>query len=195
VECTATTPPYALHIDTLNLLIFDGADADDNKADPEKVALYREQMQSLLTNAPPHSWLLTHHPVWALVEGEGAKQGDMLNATQQAAIRGLIPAGLDMVLSGHVHDFTSYDFGPQRPSQLIIGEGGDVNDAIVQPVIGGIMLDGMKVRRAFAMPDWGYVVLRRVSEGWAAAVYATNDRVLARCSLRGRNLTCRSVPH
>ena len=195
VECTATTPPYALHIDALNLLIFDGADADDNKAEPEKVAVYREQLQALLTNAPPHSWLLTHHPVWALVEGEGTKQGDTLNATQQAAIRGLIPAGLDMVLSGHVHDFTSYDFGPQRPSQLIIGEGGDVNDAIVQPVTADTTLDGMKVRRAFATPDWGYVVLRRVSVGWAAAVYAIDDRVLARCSLRGRNLICHSVPH
>ena len=31
VECTATTLPYALHLDPLNLLMFDGADADDAK--------------------------------------------------------------------------------------------------------------------------------------------------------------------
>jgi hypothetical protein len=195
IECTETTLPYSLRIDTLNLLVFDGADADDNTADPAKVAVYRAQLQSLLANAPPHSWLLTHHPVWALEQGVGAGQGDALNATQQAAIRDLIPAGLDMVLSGHVHDFTSYDFGPLRPSQLIIGEGGDANDAIVQPITAGITLDGMKVRRAFAMPDWGYVVLRRVTDGWAAAVYAIDDRVLARCSLHGRSLACRAVPH
>lgn len=195
VECTGTTTPYSLHIDTLNLLIFDGADADDNRADPPKVATYREQLQSLLANASPHAWLLTHHPVWALAEGPGAGQGDTLNATQQAAIRDLIPAGLDMVLSGHVHDFISYDFGPLRPSQLIIGEGGDANDAIVQPIIAGITLDGMKIRRAFAMPDWGYVVLHRVTDGWTAAVYAVDDRVLARCSLHGRKLGCHAVPH
>ncbi len=87
VECTATTSPYALHIDTLSLLMFDGADADDNKAEPAKVSVYREQIQSLLTNAPAHSWLLTHHPVWALVEGQGTPQGATMNATQQAAIR------------------------------------------------------------------------------------------------------------
>jgi calcineurin-like phosphoesterase family protein len=193
VECTATTAPYALHIDTLNLLIFDGADADDRNVEPGKVAVYREQLQTLLANAPAHSWLLTHYPVWALVEGEGTRQGDTLNATQQAAIRGLIPVGLDMILSGHAHDFTSYDFGAERPSQLIIGESGDAGSAIVQPVTAGITLDGMRVRRAFAMSDWGYVVLHRVSAGWAAAVYAIDDRVLARCSLRGRNLTCHSV--
>jgi hypothetical protein len=195
VECTATTPPFALHIDTLNLLMFDGADADDDKADPMKVGVYREQMQSLLANAPAHSWLLTHHPVWALVEGQGTPQGATLNATLQAAMHGLIPAGLDMVLSGHVHDFTSYDFGPGRPAQLIIGEGGDANDAIVQPVVAGITIDGMNVRRALAMSDWGYVVLHRAGQGWSAAVYSISDRLLARCGLHERSLTCHSVPH
>jgi hypothetical protein len=195
VDCTTTTPPYALHIDTLNLLMFDGAAADDEKADPAAVAIYRGQMQSLLANAPAHSWLVTHHPVWALAEGDGVPQGATLNATQQAAIRDLIPAALDMVLSGHVHDFTSYDFGPSRPAQLIIGEGGDANDAIVQPVTAGITIDGMKVRRAFAMSDWGYVMLHRVAQGWTAAVYSISDRLLARCGLHGRNLTCHSVAH
>lgn len=194
-ECTETTLPYSLRIDTLNLLMFDGAGADGNRADPAKVAAYRGQLQSLLADAPPHSWLLAHHPVWALMEGEGAGPGNTLNATQQAAIHDLIPAGLDMVLSGRVHGFTSYDFGPSRPSQLSIGEGGDGNDAIVQPVTAGITLDGMKVRRAFAMRDWGYAVLHRVTEGWALALYAIDDRVLARCSLHGRNLTCHAVPH
>jgi hypothetical protein len=52
------------------------------------------------------------------------------DCNEQVAIRDLVPAGLDMVLSGHVHDFTSYDFGPSRPAQLIVAEGCDVNDAI-----------------------------------------------------------------
>jgi hypothetical protein len=190
VECTATTPPYALALYQLNLLVFDGADADDGNADPAKVALYRGQLQSLLADAPAHAWLLTHRPVWALAEGEGAPQGAMLNATEQAAIRDLVPSGLDMVLSGHVHDFTSYEFGPGRPAQLVVGEGGDANDAIVQPVSPGITIDGMKLRRAFATPDYGYVVLHRVSQGWAGIVYSVADQVLARCRLHGREVAC-----
>ena len=95
------------------------------------------QLQTLLADAAAHSWLLTHRPVWALAQGTGAKPGDTLNATEQAAIRDLVPAGLDMVLSGHVHDFTSYDFGPSRPAQLVVGEGGEANDAISQPVTSG----------------------------------------------------------
>jgi hypothetical protein len=190
VECAATTPPYALHLDLLNLLVLDGADADDSTADPAKVALYRGQLQSLLADAPAHAWLLTHRPVWALAEGQGVPQGAMLNATEQAAIRDSVPPALDMVLSGHVHDFTSYEFGPARPAQLVVGEGGDANDAIVQPITPGIVIDGMKLRRTFAIPDYGYVVLHRVSQGWTGTVYAVTDQVLARCRLHGREVTC-----
>ena len=75
VECTATTPPYALHLYPLNLLVFDGADADDDTADPDKVALYRGQLQSLLAEAPAHAWLLTHRPVWAAGGRRGRAAG------------------------------------------------------------------------------------------------------------------------
>jgi hypothetical protein len=100
-----------------------------------------------------------------------------------------------MVLSGHVHDFTSYDFGPSRPAQLVVGEGGDANDAITQPVYPGIAIDGMKIRRVLAIPDYGYVVLRRVSQGWTGTVYATTDQVLAHCRLRVRDVACRATAH
>jgi hypothetical protein len=190
VECTATTSPYALHLDPLNLLVFDGADADDAAADPAKVAQYRGQLQTLLADAPAHAWLMTHRPVWAVAEGEGTPQGATLNATEQAAIRELVPAGLDMVLSGHVHDFTSYEFGPARPAQLVVGEGGDTHAAIVQPITPGMAIDGMKLRRSFAIPDYGYVVLHRVSQGWTGTVYSVSDQVLARCRLHGREVTC-----
>jgi hypothetical protein len=191
--CTDTTAPYALRIGGLNLLLFDGADADDDKADPAKVSAYHDQLRGLLADAPPHSWLLMHRPVWALAQGPGAKPGDSLNATEQAAIRDLVPAGLDMVLSGHVHDFTSYAFGPTRPAQLVVGEGGDANDAITQPAGPGIAIDGMKLRQALAISDYGYLVLHRTAQGWTGTVHALTDQVLARCRLHGREVACRRV--
>jgi len=87
-------------------------------------------MQSLLANVPPHAWLLTHRPLWALAEGDGVPKGATSNATEEAAMRGLVPPTLDMVLSGHIHDFTAYEFGPDRPAQLLAGQGGLANDAI-----------------------------------------------------------------
>jgi hypothetical protein len=192
-ECTAMTAPYALHVDALNLLMFDSADADDDKADPVKVAQYRTQLQTLLANAPEHSWLLSHRPVWALAQGRDVPQGAVSNITNQAAIRDLVPPGLDMVLSGHIHSFMSYEFGPTRPSQLVVGEGGDSNDAITQPVDTGVVLDGMKVHRGYALAGYGYVVLHRVKKGWTGIVYSVTDEALARCLLAGRMLACHPV--
>ena len=189
-DCVATTEPYALHLPPLELLVFDGADADDDKADAGKVAVYREQLQSLLANARPHAWLLTHRPVWALAQGRAIPPGATLNVTEQAAIRGLVPPTLDLVLSGHIHDFTSYDFGPAHPAQLVVGEGGDVRDEIVQPLNAGVMVDDAKIRRAFGLSDYGYVLLHRVKDGWTATVYAVTDAVLARCRLYGRAIAC-----
>ncbi len=190
VECTATTAPYALNLEPLHLLVFDSADADDAKPDAAKVALYRNQLRSLLADAPAHSWLLTHRPVWALAQGTDAKPGATLNATEQAAIRDLVPPGLDMVLSGHMHDFTSYDFGSGHPAQLVTGEGGDSNDAITQPLKSGTVIDGATLRRGFGIADYGYVLLHRTGAGWSGTVYSVTDEVLARCRLHGRALTC-----
>jgi hypothetical protein len=191
--CTDTSAPYALRLGGLNLLLFDGAHADDAKAEPDRVASYREQLQTLLGDAAPHAWLLTHRPVWALAQSPNVKPGTTLNATEQAAIRDLVPAGLDMVLSGHVHDFTNYDFGASRPAQLVVGEGGDAKDTISQSVTQGIDLDGVRIRQALAIAEYGYVVLHRVSQGWTGTVYSTADQVLARCRLHGRDVTCRST--
>jgi hypothetical protein len=192
-QCVDTTPPYALNLPPLHLLIFDSSDAHDTSVDAAKVAVYRGQFQALLANVPRHAWLLTHRPVWALAQGPGVKPGDTLNATEQAAIRGLVPANLDMVMSGHVHDFTSYDFGPGRPAQLVVGEGGDANDAISQLARPGVPIDGLKIRRVLALPDYGYFVLQRANQGWTGTVYGITDQALARCWLYGRGVNCRSA--
>ena len=36
----------------------------------------------------------------------------------------------------------------------------------------GIDIDGLKIRHALAIPDYGYVVLHRVGQGWTGTVYA-----------------------
>ena len=98
-----------------------------------------------------------------------------------------------MVLSGHVHAFSSYEFGPSRPAQLVVGESGDAKDAITQPPVPGISIDGKNLRRGFAVSTYGYVVLNRTGQGWEGAVYSIADQVLARCTLNGRNVACRSA--
>src|SRR6202041_606557 len=191
-DCIDQSPPYALDIGGLHLRVFDGADADDFKTDPGKVTAYGAQLAQLLKNAPPHSWLLTHRPVWALAQGN--MPGVPMNLTEQAAIRGHVPPGLDMVVSGHLHDFTSYEFGPARPSQLIVGVGGDMMLDLANYPLVGADIDGMKTAKGFALERFGFFVMERKPDGWDGTLYADDDSVLAHCRIKGRGLDCKSPP-
>ena len=193
-DCVDSTLPYRLSVAGLDLLVFDNANADDILAPPAKVALYAGQFAPLLAQAPNGSWLLLHHPVWALAP-PGLLSGLSTNQTMQAAIRGLVPPSLDLVLSGHVHDFISYDFGAERPAQLIVGTGGDRLENRVQTEIAGAELDGMTVRDGIALQRFGYLVLdRSPAGGWDGVLYAPDDTMLARCKIAGRGLDCRQPP-
>jgi len=186
--CADRSEPYRLSLGGLDLLLFDSAAADDFRAPPDQVAAYAAQLAPLLAGAPPHSWLLTHRPVWALTSGPFA--GLSLNLTEQSALRGHIPAALDLVLSGHVHDFIAYDFGPERPAQLVVGTGGDSLYEVADVPLAGAELDGLKVRRGFAAERFGYLILERTDAGWNGTLYAPDDGVIARCTLAGRALDC-----
>jgi hypothetical protein len=188
--CADRSVPYRLSVGGLDLLLFDSADADDLLAPPDKVAFYAGQLAPLLANAPARSWLLLHHPVWAMWQGEPT--GLTTNLTLQGAIRGLIPPALDLVMSGHVHDFISYDFGPQRPAQLIVGTGGDNLQKLGNEPIVGAAIDGMTVRKGFALEHFSYFIMERdPTGGWDGTLYTPDDNVLARCRLAGRELDCR----
>jgi hypothetical protein len=113
----------------------------------------------------------------------------MVNATEQAALRGHIPANLDLVLSGHLHDFLAYEFGPERPAQLIVGDGGANLYEVVNPA--GAEIDGMPVQRGFALESFGYFVMARSEGGWDGTLYGVDDAILARCHIAGRSLDCR----
>lgn len=190
--CGTVTEPYALNLDRLNLLVFDGADADDDKIDPAKLPGYRAQLQTLLGQARPGAWLLTHRPVWAVVQGS-VPAGTVTNITEQAAIRGLNVDRLDMVVAGHIHDFGAYEYGPARPVQLVVGGGGDTNDATTHPPRPGMEVDGMKLRRGYALQYYGFLVLDRAGDGWTGQVIGADDRLLARCRFHRRSAVCKPV--
>ena len=174
-DCPALTEPYLVHMPGLDLLMLDSADADDAAAPPDKVVALRGQAEQLFGQTGPHAWLLTHRPVWALAQGEHIPPGAETNATLRAALRGLLPAGLDMVVSGHVHMFAAYDFGADRPAQLVVGNGGTAADAVEQPAEPGLSIDGLALQDALQDARNGYLVLDRMPTGWHGTVHGADD--------------------
>ena len=93
------------------------------------------------------------------------------------------------MLSGHLHDFLAYEFGPERPAQLIVGNGGASLYEVESP--SGAAIDGMPIHRGLALERFGYFVMERSDSGWDGTLYAPDDAVLVRCRLAGRALDCR----
>jgi hypothetical protein len=189
-DCVDYTPPYRVAAGELELLPFDDAEADDFLAPPDKVTAYAAQLTPLLAKAAPHSWLVMHRPVWAM--GPDKLGALRLNQTMQQAIRDRVPANLDMVLSGHIHDFISYAFGPERPAQLIVGTGGDNLDKLPGDKPADFEIDGMPVRATFATRHFGYFIMDRAGDGgWNGVLYAPDDTVLGHCRINDRDIACK----
>jgi predicted phosphodiesterase len=191
--CADSSAPYRIAPGGLSLAVFDGGNADDFKTDPAKVSVYAPQMAELLAGAPPHTWLVTHRPVWALAQGN--LPGVPLNLTEQAAIKDHVPDTLDLVVSGHLHDFTTYDYGGGHPAQLIAGTGGDTLLPLADHPLAGSEVDGVKVDKGMMLAQFGYFVMDRAgdraADGWTGIFYGSDDKVLATCHFAGRSLDCR----
>jgi hypothetical protein len=70
-ECQEFTPPYAVDIGFVQLLMLDSTSALDNDAPQNLVEVYSEQIDALSEVAGNNAWLVTHHPVWGIGEFKG----------------------------------------------------------------------------------------------------------------------------
>ena len=153
--CPAEATAWIAPVGGLNLYVLDSADTVDEHAEPSRVAQFGAALQALgpeLAHQP--GWIVVHRPVWGLAPvvrlGPIGPLNVALNATEQSAARGRDLDAVRMVLSGHVHHFSSFDFFGRRPSQLVVGTGGDVGLDADSPRItrDEVELDGLPAAHA-----------------------------------------------
>jgi len=165
-----------------------------------------------------HGWILTHRPIWGLdpkVISSTKKSGapaDPLpanlhaplpgfkavdfpsNRTEQVASDPHRLAGTDMILSGRVHLFTTLSFGPQRPVQLVVGNGGDSpNVAVAGPGIRTETIDEIPAS-IFQLQRYGYFMMDRTKHGWVGTAFSVDDEILGSCNFVGRHASCLLSP-
>jgi Calcineurin-like phosphoesterase len=189
-----TSAPYTVRLDGLNLHVVDSADTDDLNPMPGLVAMFSDQLQGLgsAVNDGP-GWILTHRPIWGIDPTTDGVDNPS-DRTEQVAADALKLPGVDMIVSGHVHMFTALSYGPARPVQLIVGDGGtDPNVAWSGDRIRQEPVDGMTAH-IYEVQRYGYTVMDRVKGGWRAKVYAVDDSVMAQCRFHGREATCKLAP-
>ena len=177
--------------------MLDSADTDDSSAPSGLVEAFARQLDAFGPELDHgEGWIVTHRPIWGLTPV--ARVGPLgplqveLNKTEQAAVHGRRLSGVQMIVSGHVHHFAAYDFGPLRPSQLVAGTGGDIGEPADIPRIqaGPVSMDGMD-GQGFGFERYGYLLLERHGADWIGDFRDLDDKIIAVCRLHLRDLTCR----
>jgi hypothetical protein len=192
--CEDYTEPYAVPIGDVRLLMLDSSLADDYMVIPEQVAEYRRQLTLLRDLAGDAAWLLTHDPLRVFGhagEQNGVEQLFRDNENLQEAARGVLPPGLSLVLSGHIHLFQALDFVGDEPAQLVVGNSGTTLDPQVTSLLAGLEIGGATVRAGTSLSQFGYVTIERDGARWTATLRTLDGPPLVICELRGRQLACR----
>jgi hypothetical protein len=191
--CAAPADSFAVDIGGTRLFVVDSSDTEDATAPPALVATFAGRLAGL-GGSGETTWIVTHRPFWyAARHGKRLADGTT-NATERAAAHSADLTGVGLVLSGHVHDFTSMSFGHARPPQLIVGTGGDVLEAgdLPPPVTGAPVVDGMTAK-VFSMGRFGYFLFDRHGREWIGGFHDLSDNLIARCRLSERSLRCVAV--
>jgi hypothetical protein len=159
---------------------------------------FRAQYETGLKLASGPVWVVTHRPVWAVAPA--AKLGPLgqvevgLNRSEQVALHGEDLGRVELMLSGHIHEFEALDFGVGRPPQLVVGTGGDIAEDGATPAIErkDVDLDGLDAK-LLQFARFGYLVLDRKGADWTGGFYDADDRLTAICTIAGRKLACAPV--
>jgi hypothetical protein len=192
-SCSDYTAPYAIPLAGPQLFMLDTAAADDRTARPEQVATYASQFAALREQATTPTWLVQHKPQWAIGQSwddptpRGLFRG---NPTLQAASDNALPAAVEMVLSGHIHNWTAFSFADRRAPQFVVGNSGTGLDTALSVSLDGQPLAGTTVANGAAWHDFGYMTLERTDAGWLAALRAADGAAVLTCPVRDHQAVC-----
>jgi hypothetical protein len=188
--CPSFTDPVSISAGAVQLIVMDDSAANDIAADVAQVEdHYMPQFGMVRQAAGPNTWLLMHRPLWVI----GAVQGQPLtfvsNLTMQAASQNNLPSGVNLVLSGHGHFFEALNFTPERPPQMVVGNGG----ALLYPVpavVPGARVGGAMVSSGTAFSTFGYTTFEPAATGWTATPRDVNGLPQMVCSVANRSISC-----
>ena len=189
--CQRFTEPYVTALHGVSLAIIDSAEAADESDTPEETAEYARQFALLGELAPPGSWLVTHRPVWGILEGKH-REFDVENATYAASTGASLNADYSLVLSGHIHiaESIAFDENSGRPPQLVSGNAGTALDDIpsASPTAGE--LGDPTVTEAETLSAFGYMTVEPNGGAWIATQRSKNGNPLFECVLGVNQMSC-----
>ncbi len=144
---------------------------------------------------------VNHHPILGLAavrEDGGAtlKPGNRAIQSVFGAISPRqAPAGVDVLLAGHVHLWQQVSFAGAFPSQFITGFSGTQEDVVPIPAMLPPDTEAAPGARIAAFSSWvdgfGYMTMERTGgRSWRVLAHDKEGRVVNRCRIKGSKSVC-----
>ena len=190
--CPFVSELYRIDVSGLVLFVLDSGEAADITAPPSLVARYRREF-ARIEAPPPGSWLLTHRPLWASARISNAMGLSLVvndNETLQTASGNALPAGIALVLSGHIHLFEALSFMDHRPPQLVLGTAGSSLSTGIDANLVGWRIGGTTIAYARTAHVFGVTTMERKDAGWTATLRDEAGKPLITCMIAGPDLSC-----
>ncbi|HEY1836190.1 MAG TPA: metallophosphoesterase [Rhizomicrobium sp.] len=179
---------YSIALGPMTLAIMDDASAPDIDVDTATLPAYQKDFAALQSVAPKPVWLVTHRPIWGAVKIFGIGVGG--NRTLIAALDDSHPlAGVDFMLSGHIHAFEALNYFDNAPPQVIAGNSGDKLDAAPANVA-KLNLGGEIVKDGMTLPGFGFLMMTKQAKGWHIDLYRVDGSIEGHCTLADRRVDC-----
>jgi hypothetical protein len=180
-------------------IVLDSSDAPDEcpKSGCDS-APYAAQFAAM--QPAPGTWLVTHRPIWGFTNSKDKKSGKrklgIRNMSLQAALaqwKGVPPAGIELVLSGHIHLWEALGFGDGRSPQFVLGSGSTELAHKITEKLKGAKIGGTTVAAATTEHRFGYTMFAPSKGGghWNATYYDTGGKAKIACKVTATKATCR----
>ena len=200
------SPPYAVKLGggaqvvVLDLAIAGSKPTPDG--DP-RVAEFRGAYRALdrFSRRARFTFMATHKPILGFGANEKDGKVELFGGTPgigsvfAAQNPDLLPAGVDVLLAGHIHLWEQVSFSSSHPSQFIAGFSGTQEDIVPLPAKlppGVTPAAGAVVDHFSSWIDgFGYMTLQRLGpQTWAVTVWNLAGKPVNHCRIEGRRSSC-----
>ncbi len=189
-RCDGSGEPFAVPLPDLTLAVLDVSSAREAKRDETQAEAFRAQYKAVAKMSSGPIWILQHRPIWS---AGGAFAGKLVgdNKTLAAAAQDVIPANVDLILSGHHHLFQVLKYKADLPVQVVAGHGGDYLNQASPLDPAGWTFGQVVVESGINMTGtFGFAILEKQDGGWQLVDYDEFGVALKWCKLKGRAATC-----
>ncbi|MDQ3654199.1 MAG: metallophosphoesterase [Chloroflexota bacterium] len=190
--CLDYTDPYAFDVGAQRLVVLDSAIAADETSTPEETEMFRQEFLDLAELTGDSAWLVTHKPIWGIIENKKGIQIEVDTETFADAIDDVLPESITVVFSGHIHLAQILDFnnGSGRPIQFVVGNSGTELDRNITASLTGMELDDKVLSYAETIERFGFMTLEPVDAGWVATERGVDGSTGISCLILGKGATC-----